>query len=139
MSIKPGASIRTHLFLAAMIWTAVGLSLMGFGIYWAYGRLPGWLLAASIIVGSGKSFYVLDRTARKNLSRISQFKDRTCIGAVYSIRMWLLIGGMVIMGRLLRFTAIPLEYIGLLYVTVGWALLLSSRLTWQRWSNCPLS
>lgn len=118
-----------------MIWTVVGLALITVGANWSYPRLPLWFLALAIAAGSLKSIFILDRTARKNLGRITKFADGTCIGAVYSIRMWLVVAFMVVMGRLLRSSSFPMEYVGLLYCTIGWALLLSSRLMWRKWAE----
>lgn len=127
---KPGAPIRAHLLVAAMIWSMVGLSLMTKGFVLT--RLAGrqWLSLLGAGLGTAKTFWVLDRVARKNIVRIMQLADGTCLGSVYSVKTWGLIICMVLMGRLLRLTSLPGEYIGILYCAIGWGLLLSSRLIW---------
>jgi hypothetical protein len=36
-------------------------------------------------------------------------------------------------GYLLRQSSLPVSLLGVLYATVGWALMLSSRLAWRAW------
>jgi hypothetical protein len=129
---KPGASIRTHLLVAASIWTAAGLGLF----------LRGWLgfpegnrflfVLGGMAIGTIKALLVLDGAARKNIQRILACRDRHCIGGVYSFRMWGMVLLMIIGGRLLRVFA-PESFTWVLYLAIGWALVLSSRLVWQRW------
>jgi hypothetical protein len=82
-------------------------------------------------VGDGKSFFLLDRVARKNISRILRFADGTCLGSVYSYKSWGLVLVMIVLGRFLRSSILPGEYVGALYFAVGWGLFFSSRLMWQ--------
>jgi hypothetical protein len=129
---KPGASIRTHLLVAASIWTTVGMGLL----------LRGWIgfpegkriffLLGGMVIGTVKSLLVLDGAARKNIQRILACQERYCIGGVYSVRMWGMVLLMIAGGRLLR-VFVPDAFTWLLYLAIGWALVLSSRLVWQRW------
>lgn len=128
--LKPGASRKTHLLTAALIWSAAGLLLMGRGI--AMHGLDSLLpLFLAVAVGTGKALLILDRAAAKNIRRIKEFQDGACLGGVYSWKMWLLIGGMILFGRALRLSGVAPGYVGLLYVAVGWALLFASRKLWQ--------
>lgn len=134
---KPGASIRTHLFLAALIWSIVGLFLLtnGFVLISLKGQL--WYGVAGLILGTAKSFFVLNRVARKNIKRIKEFDDRACIGSVYSWRTWFLVAAMIILGRFLRTTVLPGQVVGLIYTAVGWALFLASIKVWVAWKRTP--
>jgi hypothetical protein len=129
---KPAASLRTHLLVAACIWTAMGAILV----------LRGWvgfpeeqrflLFLVGMAIGTLKSLLVLDRSAARNVERIKQSREGRCIGGVYSIKMWGMVLLMVLGGRLLRvFT--PDEVVWLLYLAIGWALVFSSRLIWLQW------
>lgn len=91
-----------------------------------------WLIAA-FVVGTVKSYWMLDRAARKNIRRIIDRKDGACIGGVYSPKMWGMILLMVLLGRFLRTSALSGKFVGALYIAIGWGLLLSSRLIWQQW------
>ena len=57
-----------------------------------------------------------------------------CLGGVYSWGMWAMVVGMMLGGRLLRNSSVPPLVVGVIYLAVGWALLLSSRLLWQEWN-----
>ncbi len=130
---KPGVDKRVHLLLAALLWTMVGFFLLGRGGIWLLAAGKGWLVLPALLLGSGKSLFLLDKTAKKSINRILCFGDRTCLGAVYSIRTWLLVLAMIGAGYLLRQSALPKSLLGTLYATVGWALMLSSRLAWRAW------
>ena len=96
-----------------------------------------WFAILGIVLGTAKTFFILDRVALKNVKRIKEFKDKVCIGSVYSWKTWLLVAGMIGMGRFLRTTVLPGEIIGLIYIAVGWALMLASRMLWKEWIRTP--
>jgi hypothetical protein len=135
---KPGVSIRTHLLLGALIWTVVGFFLLTNGFVLV--SLESHLLygLSGLLLGTVKTFFILDRVARKNIKRIKEFEDKVCFGSVYSLKTWLLVIGMIILGRFLRTTVLPGEVVGLIYTAVGWALMLSSRLMWIEWNRTSL-
>ena len=132
---KPGVSIRTHLLLGGLIWTVVGGGLLAFGLVQA--SRAGHLMygVAGLLLGTVKTFFVLDRVARKNIKRIREFEEKVCFGSVYSWKTWLLVAAMIGLGRYLRTTVFPGEIIGLIYTAVGWGLLLASRQMWYAWSS----
>jgi hypothetical protein len=131
--LKPGVPVRTHLLASGLIWSLVGLFLMVFGSYLL--ALPDHALVAvaALLLGSLKSRKILDRVAARNIDRILGMPDGTCIGAVYPLKMWGLVILMMVLGRLLRASALPAVFIGALYLGIGWALFFSSRLMWRRW------
>ena len=128
--LKPGAPMNVHLFTAALIWSIVGVFLMSNGFLLISLAAREWLAIVAVGVGTIKSLLLLDRVARKNISRIQRFEDRTCIGSVYSYKSWLLVVVMIVLGRFLRSSVLPGEYVGVLYLAVGWGLFFSSRLMW---------
>jgi hypothetical protein len=130
--LKPGASINVHLLIAALIWSIVGFFLMSNGFLLISLAAREWLAVLAAGLGTVKSFFLLDRVARKNISRILRFADGTCIGSVYSYKSWGLVLVMIVLGRFLRSSSVlPGEYVGILYLAVGWGLFLSSRLMWR--------
>ena len=137
LRFKPGASVRTHLFLAALIWSVVGFFLLtnGFVLISLKGHL--WYGVVGLVLGTAKTFFILDRVARKNVNRIKEFEDKICIGSVYSWKTWILVAAMIVLGRFLRTTILPGEIVGLIYTAVGWALMLASRLMWREWNRTP--
>lgn len=127
----PGVDKRVHLLLSAVLWTAVGLWLMVRGGLWLQAADALWLVIPALVLGSAKSLLILDRTARKGIQRILRFNGTACVGAVYSARTWLLVLAMMAMGFLLRQSGLSKSVLGTLYVTIGWALVLSSRHAWR--------
>ncbi len=130
---KPGVSQNVHLILAAILWTAIGILLMTRAILWLVGSHRLWLVAPAFVLGSLKSVLVLDKTAKRGLDRILTLADGTCIGAVYSYKTWILVMVMMAAGIILRHSSLPSSWLGLLYMTIGWALFLSSRHAWRCW------
>jgi len=134
---KPRASRHVQVLLAAAMWTAVGGGLLSFGAYWITGgrlSLAGaGLLLAGVVAGVAKSRLVLDRTAAKILSRIASRGEGRCVGGFLSVRSWLLVLGMIILGRVLRGGVLPTPAVGVLYVAIGTGLLASSRVAWRAW------
>jgi hypothetical protein len=135
-SRKPAASVRVHLLLAALMWSAVGVALLVVGAIWGW-RVPHaaarWLLAAAVAAGVVKSRLILDRAARRIAARIESRGDGRCVGGFLSPASWLLVAAMAGTGRLLRSGLLSHHLVGLLYTAVGAALLISSRLLWRRW------
>jgi hypothetical protein len=132
---KPGVSRTVHLFAAPFLWTVVGGMLLFRGWGWlgpGAGRL---LIVASGLLGTLKSWLVLDNMARRSIRRIVLFKDGTCLGAVYSWKSWLLAAFMIGAGVVLRRIGQPGPLVGALYCAIGWSLCLSSRLGWMQWYN----
>ena len=136
--IKPAVSSRNMLLVAALFWSGVGLMLMG----------RGWCLAArssfippliALVVGTAKSLLILDRAARRNIDRVCALPDRSCVGAIYSWRMWGMVLLMIVLGRLLRMSPVAPVLVGGLLFAVGWALFLSSRLIWLEWRRFSVS
>ena len=128
---KPGASISMHLFTGGLIWSVVGIFLMSNGYLLIHLADRGWFAVLAVGLGTLKAVLLLDRVARKNISRILDFSDNTCIGSVYSYKSWGLVVMMIVLGRFLRASVLPGEYVGVLYLGVGWGLFFSSRLMWQ--------
>jgi Ni/Fe-hydrogenase subunit HybB-like protein len=134
--LKPGAAARVHLLLAGLMWALVGAALVGFGGWWLW-QLPTpaapWLVALALVIGVFKARFVLDRVARGIVDRILERGDGRCLGGFLSVRSWALVAVMVVGGRILRGSHMGRGLLGVLYVAVGTALLLSSRVAWRAW------
>lgn len=132
--LKPGASTRTNLLVAALMWSFIGIYLMARG-YLLVDSLSWVFLLLGLGLGTLKYFLVIERAARKNIARIVARPEGMCLGGVYSWGMWGMVVCMMIGGRLLRNSSVPPLVVGVIYIAVGWALLLSSRLIWQVWKE----
>lgn len=131
---KPAAPARVHLFLATLMWSVVGTVLLVTGVIWT--AKLGWptasfLLCAGALGGLLKSRLILNRAARRIGTRIMARGDGRCIGGVLSVRSWALVACMAGAGRLLRAQFAWIPALGALYVAIGIALLVSSRVVWR--------
>ncbi len=135
---KPVASSRIQLWLAGVMWSCVGAGLFSVGTYWLLknGEAKGFiLLAIATGLGLGKALLVLDRTTLQNIARVKSRGEDRCFGGFLSPRVWILVIGMMILGRILRTIGLSKPILGLIYATVGIGLLFSSRLIWRAWKN----
>lgn len=131
---KPAGSARTHALLAAGLWTIVGAGLLTAGVVWS--RADGWfrfapVLAVAVLVGLLKGQFVLGKTARRVLDRISRRGEGRCLGGFISWRMWLMVLGMMVLGRLLRAGLLPRPLVAFVYESVGIALLIGAISLWR--------
>jgi len=133
--LKPNASRSVHLFVAALLWTAVGLMMMSRGIVWLNAIDKLWIALPALLIGFIKSLVMLDKSAKKSIDRIISTCDGRCLWGVYSVKTWLLILVMMITGFLIRNSSLPQEFLGLFYISIGWALFFSSRKAWIAWKQ----
>ncbi len=135
---KPVASSRMQLWLAGVMWSCVGAGLFSVGTYWLLknGEARGFILMfVAAGLGLGKALLVLDRTTLHNIARVKSRGEDRCFGGFLSPRVWILVIGMMILGRILRTIGLPKPILGLIYGAVGIGLLFSSRLIWRAWKN----
>lgn len=135
---KPVASSRMQLWLAGVMWSCVGAGLFAVGTYWLLknGEARGFILMfVAAGLGLGKALLVLDRTTLHNIARVKSRGEDRCFGGFLSPRVWILVIGMMILGRILRTIGLPKPILGLIYGAVGIGLLFSSRLIWGAWKN----
>lgn len=132
---KPAVRPATLLLASAALWSGIGLLLLGKGGY-RLGVMPEqglWLLPLAILAGTLKSYLILDVAARHGIARLSRFSDATCLGAVYSWKTWILVLCMMALGGILQSSSFPPQLLTLFSLTIGWALLFSSRFAWSAW------
>lgn len=131
---KPAASARTHLLLAAVMWTTVGSALLLVGVRWMRAAdISFMVVTIAVAAGVLKSRLILVRTARRTIDRICHRGDGRCIGGFLSVSSWLLVLVMAGAGRLLRGSHLPKGVVAFVYVVVGTALLLTSAILWRAW------
>jgi hypothetical protein len=82
-------------------------------------------------LGLGKALLVMDETTLRNIDRVKSRGEDRCVGGFLSPRVWILVIGMMFLGRILRTMGLPKPILGMIYGAVGIGLLFSSRLIWR--------
>lgn len=133
---------ETHLKLAFLLWALVGTGLLiAGGIFLFGGRTMSELdpakgtpgiaegigLLIALIIGFAKGNFVLTKVAKKNIARIEQLPERSPFYMTFSLKSWLWVLVMILMGRTIRALGAPALVVGIIYVAVGFALALGSR------------
>ena len=134
---KPAAKTKTLLLLSASLWTVIGCMLITKGLY-RLAPLSEYkfvIVISACVAAAVKARFMLDRAAKKGIKRILNFKDGTCLGAVYSAKTWLLVLCMMGMGVILRNSSLPMSLLSFFYLTIGLALRGSSRHGWKAWHS----
>lgn len=114
---------------AGVMWSAVGVILCLMAFHWLitesikrpmlFGLLG--LIFALIVYHFGFS-----RIARKNIDRLFQYPDKVCFFAFQAWRSYLIIAIMAALGAFLRHSSISRQYLAVVYLTIGGALVFSS-------------
>ena len=126
---KPAVNKNFLLLLAGFMWIAVGVMLNSFAVRWlvAYGKNLAFLFAATGLIGSLViHHYGFLKIVDKNLGRISKMEGKRCAFSFMNWKSYFIVVIMVTMGIILRHSAIPKQYLSVLYIGIGMALILSS-------------
>ncbi len=121
--------------LMAVFWSLVGLGLVSRGSFLLITAGSFSWIVFGLLIGACKSFFILDRVARKNIKRIRGFSGGVFLGAVFSAAAWLLVAGMCLIGILIRLIGFPDAVMGCILVSVGVGLIFSSRYAWRAWDG----
>lgn len=131
---KPAASRSTHMLVAALLWTLVGLGLATYGsirTLGAAGSAKMVLFPAALVAGAAKGHWVLARSAKRNLARILARGEGRCLFGFLSLRSWAFVVLMMALGRTLRHSTATSPAVGPIYLAVGVALLVGSLEIWR--------
>ena len=77
--------------MAALLWSCIGLMLVGRGSTALAGADNEWLIPVALLIGLAKSWAILDRVAVKNMVRIFEQGEYSCLGGIYSWKTWALV------------------------------------------------
>ncbi len=126
---KPAVTNNILVLLAGIVWTLVGIMLLFMAFSWL-SPIPS--PTAHMYEIAGLVFALLIhhfgflKIAGKNLDRILALPGKRCLFAFIPWKSYLIIAVMVTMGALLRHSVIPRQYLAVLYISIGLALVLSS-------------
>jgi uncharacterized membrane protein len=126
---KPAVPKAVLLFLAGGLWLGVGCMLMFMAIAWLREATQ---VNRALFAGAGVVLALLihafgfSKIVDKNLGRILPAEEKRCVFSFMPWKSYLLIPVMIILGLLLRHSALPKHYLAILYIAIGLALTLSS-------------
>ena len=128
-SLKPAVTKYWLIALAGLMWTGVGVMLCRLAYIWFAVINRGIAVSLGLFgIGMAVAAYYLgfSKIARKNIKRLCLLTERTCVFAFQTWKGYLIIGFMITLGILLRNSAIPKQYLAVIYTTIGGAIFLSS-------------
>ncbi len=128
-SLKPAVTKSWLIAVAGLMWTGVGLVLCRLAYVWLGAVNRG--IAASlgllgVVMAVAAYYFGFSKIAQKNIKRLCLVTERTCIFAFQTWKGYLIIGFMITLGIILRNSAIPKQYLAIIYTTIGGAIFLSS-------------
>jgi hypothetical protein len=112
------------------MWAIGAIILLVRGVGFLHDSWFAALIALAVVLGVLKSRYLLDRVARKAVTRIYE-RGTACYFGFFSWKSWLFVVGMMGGGILLRNSGLPKDFLAVLYVGVGSGLVLADRIFWQ--------
>jgi hypothetical protein len=126
---KPAVDKRVLLFLAGFLWISVGSMLLYLAYGWLRATQSGhwfFFVALGVMAAMLIHHFGFLKIVDKNLGRILPMEGKRCIFSFMSLKSYLLVALMVVMGVLLRHSSIPKPYLSILYIGIGLSLILSS-------------
>jgi len=128
--IKPGIGKRYLLFIAAIVWTFAGGMLLYKGINFFFKNTFHFLVRLALSGTGGALFYIFlfSKISRKHTLRILNLKtEMPCAFSFFNLKSYLMMAIMISLGVFLRKSGVvPINYLAILYVTMGIPLFLSA-------------
>jgi len=115
--------------LAGIMWTAVGIMLLGRAYGWLLAIAPAWAIPlGSVSLGLGFIAYRFGfiHTVHRNIERLCQLPEKVSLFAFNSPKGYAIIIFMIALGITLRSSSIPRPYLAFLYTVMGGALFFAS-------------
>jgi hypothetical protein len=126
---KPGVPKGGLLLMAGIMWMGIGVMLDVLSYGWLKGKRTDHAVLAAVIgflCALIIHHFGFLRVVDKNLARILPMQGKRCIFSFMPLKSYILIVVMMLIGFLLRHSAIPKLYLSVLYIGIGTALILSS-------------
>jgi len=128
-SLKPAVTKSWLIAIAGLMWTGVGVMLCRLAYAWLAVINRGMatsLGVVGVVMALVAYYFGFSKIAQKNIKRLGLLTERTCVFAFQTWKGYLTIGFMMILGIILRNSAIPKQYVAIIYTTIGGAIFLSS-------------
>jgi hypothetical protein len=126
---KPAATKAVLLFVAGGLWFCVGIALLFLAVSWLLdtANIDRYVFAgAGVVLALLIHHFGFLKIANKNLDRILPVAEKRCVFSFMPWKSYLIIPVMITIGTILRHSAIPKQYLAILYTGIGLALVLSS-------------
>jgi hypothetical protein len=127
-TFKPAVDKKVLVLMAGFMWCGVGIMLITFAVTWlSVFKGPGTMLfyLAGFIAAMPIHHFGFLKIADKNLKRLLPLTEKKCAFSFMTWRSYITVLVMVSMGIALRHSAIPKQYLSILYNGIGLALFLS--------------
>jgi hypothetical protein len=128
VKFKPEVDKKILVLLAGLMWCGVGIMLVAFAISWLNKYEGNGVLLFYIggfIAAMPIHHFGFLKIADKNLNRLLPLTEKKCIFSFMTWRSYVIVLIMVSMGIILKHSAIPKQYLSILYNGIGLALFLS--------------
>jgi hypothetical protein len=127
--LNPAVSKNFLLLLAGGVWAVVGAMLINLALTWLAG-ITGTgkyiLYSAGVLLALLIHHFGFLRIVDRNTERILVMEGKKCLFSFFPWKSYLIIAVMMTMGKILRNSEIPKQYLTFLYFGIGGALILSS-------------
>ena len=126
--LKPAVKKKYLILLAGLAWLGVGIMLAKKAFHW-FVEINDKILLYSLI---GFTFALIFhhfgflRIADKNIKSIEEMEGLRCIFSFIKWKSYVLILVMISFGIVIRHSSLPLQDIGIIYLTIGLSLVFSS-------------
>jgi hypothetical protein len=124
----PEVDKKILIFMAGLMWCAVGLMLIRYAVSWlslCTAKEQLFFYSAGFLVSMPIHHFGFLKIADKNLNRLLPLTEKRNPFSFMTARSYLIVLVMVSMGIALRHSALPKKYLSLLYNGIGLALFLS--------------
>ncbi len=127
--LNPAVSRNLLLLLAGAVWILVGIMLLSIAGTWLSfisDKSVYLIIAAGVLLALLIHHFGFLKIVDKNLERIFEMKGKKCLFAFIPWKSYAIIAVMITMGRILRSSSLPKQFLAILYIGIGSALILSS-------------
>lgn len=126
---RPAAMNSYLIFLSGFVWIGVGIMLLLYAFSWLSmaSKINIYFFSgAGVVLSLLVHHFGFLKIVNTNLKRILQTNEKKCLFSFIPLKSYLIIAVMITLGAILRHSGIPKQYLSILYIGVGLALILSS-------------
>lgn len=128
-NFKPAVNRRYLFLVAGMFWLIAGMILLMLAAQWLL-TFAAATTALIVVLGTGVGYIIyqfgFSNIVRKNVKRIKIQPPSVCLFAFQAWRSYLIVFIMMMFGYLIRHSPVSRLLVALIYISIGFGLLLSS-------------